>query len=38
MVWLVFSVAAGTAHGFGLFDYAQKKQVANRCTLNAEGQ
>ncbi|KAK7111660.1 lethal(2) giant larvae protein homolog 1-like isoform X2 [Littorina saxatilis] len=27
-------VAAGTAHGFGLFDYAQKKQVTFRCTLN----
>ncbi|KAK7501290.1 hypothetical protein BaRGS_00007415 [Batillaria attramentaria] len=27
-------VAAGTAHGFSLFDYAQKKQVAFRCTLN----
>ncbi|XP_041364790.1 lethal(2) giant larvae protein homolog 1-like isoform X2 [Gigantopelta aegis] len=28
-------VAAGTAHGFGLFDYVQKKEVATRCTLNA---
>ncbi|KAL8573601.1 hypothetical protein ACOMHN_007154 [Nucella lapillus] len=27
-------VAAGTAHGFGLFDYAQKKQVTYKCTLN----
>ncbi|XP_033745086.1 LOW QUALITY PROTEIN: LLGL scribble cell polarity complex component 2-like [Pecten maximus] len=27
-------VAAGTAHGFGLFDYAQKKEVLVRCTLN----
>lgn len=27
-------VASGTAHGFSLFDYAQKKQVAFRCTLN----
>lgn len=31
-------VAAGTAHGFGLFDYAQKKQVAYRCTLNVGGE
>lgn len=29
-------VAAGTAHGFGLFDYAQKKEVTSRCTLNPE--
>ncbi|KAL8593324.1 hypothetical protein ACOMHN_009977 [Nucella lapillus] len=29
-------VAAGTNHGFGLFDYAQKKPVAYRCTLNVE--
>ncbi|XP_046335911.1 lethal(2) giant larvae protein homolog 1-like isoform X1 [Haliotis rufescens] len=28
-------VAAGTAHGFGLFDYVQKKEVSTRCTLNA---
>ena len=28
------SVAYGTAHGFGLFDYAQKKQVTFMCTLN----
>lgn len=30
-------VAAGTAHGFGLFDYAQKKEVTSRCTLNPDG-
>jgi len=29
-------VAAGTAHGFGLFDYAQKKEVTSRCTLNPD--
>ena len=27
-------MAAGTAHGFALFDYAQKKPIATRCTLN----
>jgi len=27
-------VAAGTGHGFALLDYAQKKEVATRCTLN----
>lgn len=27
-------VAAGTAHGFALFDYMQKKPVMSRCTLN----
>ncbi|CAI9724364.1 (2) giant larvae homolog 1-like isoform X1 [Octopus vulgaris] len=26
--------AAGTAHGFALFDYCQKKGVLYRCTLN----
>lgn len=29
-------LAAGTAHGFALFDYAQKKPIATRCTLNPE--
>ncbi|VDH99093.1 lethal(2) giant larvae protein [Mytilus galloprovincialis] len=29
-------MAAGTAHGFALFDYAQKKPVATRCTLNPD--
>ncbi|GFR33149.1 lethal(2) giant larvae protein homolog 1 [Trichonephila clavata] len=27
-------VAAGTAHGFALFDYIQKKPVMSKCTLN----
>ncbi|XP_064594981.1 lethal(2) giant larvae protein homolog 1-like isoform X2 [Liolophura sinensis] len=27
-------VAAGTAHGFALFDYLQKKEVVTKCTLN----
>ncbi|KAL3875892.1 hypothetical protein ACJMK2_033799 [Sinanodonta woodiana] len=27
-------VGAGTAHGFALFDYQQKKAVTTRCTLN----
>ncbi|BFZ18051.1 hypothetical protein BsWGS_21091 [Bradybaena similaris] len=27
-------VAAGTGQGFALLDYAQKKEVATRCTLN----
>lgn len=35
--FFVDSVAAGTAHGFGLFDYAQKKEVTSRCTLNPDG-
>jgi hypothetical protein len=30
-------MAAGTAHGFVLFDYAQKKPIASRCTLNPGG-
>jgi len=30
-------VAAGTAHGFGLLDYVQKKEVTNKCTLNPHG-
>ncbi|XP_053393293.1 lethal(2) giant larvae protein homolog 1-like isoform X2 [Mercenaria mercenaria] len=29
-------VGAGTAHGFGLLDYVQKKEVTNRCTLNPQ--
>ncbi|CAH1794883.1 unnamed protein product [Owenia fusiformis] len=29
-------IAAGTAHGYGLFDYAQKKEVATKCTLNPQ--
>lgn len=35
--FFVDRVAAGTAHGFGLFDYAQKKEVTSRCTLNPDG-
>lgn len=27
-------IAAGTAHGFGLLDYVQKKPVMSKCTLN----
>ncbi|GBM95723.1 Lethal(2) giant larvae 1 [Araneus ventricosus] len=27
-------LAAGTAHGFALFDYIQKKAVMSKCTLN----
>ncbi len=26
-------LAIGTAHGFGLVDYAQKKTVFTKCTL-----
>lgn len=29
-------VGAGTAHGFGLLDYVQKKEVTSRCTLNPQ--
>jgi hypothetical protein len=32
--FVCFRMAAGTAHGFVLFDYAQKKPIASRCTLN----
>ena len=31
-------VAVGTAHGFGLFDFVQKKVVMLRCTLNPNGE
>ncbi len=34
---LAFSLATGTAHGFALFDYAQKKEVYTKCTLNPSG-
>lgn len=27
-------IAAGTAHGFGVLDYVQKKVVVSKCTLN----
>ncbi|XP_050394221.1 lethal(2) giant larvae protein homolog 1 isoform X2 [Patella vulgata] len=27
-------IGAGTAHGFGLYDYVQKKEISSRCTLN----
>ncbi|XP_054718851.1 lethal(2) giant larvae protein homolog 1-like [Uloborus diversus] len=27
-------ISAGTAHGFALFDYIQKKAVMSKCTLN----
>ena len=37
MVEYVYRVGAGTAHGFGLLDYVQKKEVTNRCTLNPQG-
>lgn len=30
-------VSAGTAHGFALFDYIQKKAVMSKCTLNPNG-
>ncbi|XP_074648928.1 LLGL scribble cell polarity complex component 2-like [Tubulanus polymorphus] len=29
-------LVAGTAHGFTVFDYAQKKEVLTNCTLNPE--
>ncbi|WAQ96727.1 L2GL1-like protein [Mya arenaria] len=29
-------VGAGTAHGFGLIDYVQKKEVTSKCTLNPD--
>jgi hypothetical protein len=32
----IFRVAAGTAHGFTLFDYTQKKEIASKCTLNPQ--
>ncbi|XP_023805172.1 lethal(2) giant larvae protein homolog 2 isoform X1 [Oryzias latipes] len=31
-------VAFGTSHGFGLFDYQQKKNVLVKCTLNPSDQ
>ena len=31
------SVSAGTAHGFGVYDYRQKKEALNKCTLNPAG-
>ena len=31
-------VAAGTAHGFGVFDYSKKTEVATKCTLNPNGE
>lgn len=34
---LFFRLAAGTAHGFALFDYLQKKPVMSKCTLNPNG-
>ena len=36
-LYLFDSVGAGTAHGFGLLDYSQKKEVTSRCTLNPQG-
>ncbi|KAL5019307.1 hypothetical protein ScPMuIL_005029 [Solemya velum] len=30
-------LGAGTAHGFAVFDYLQKKEVTSRCTLNPSG-
>ncbi|XP_064624908.1 lethal(2) giant larvae protein homolog 1-like isoform X2 [Lineus longissimus] len=29
-------IAAGTAHGFTLFDYNQKKEITSKCTLNPQ--
>ena len=37
ILFVCFRMAAGTAHGFALFDYAQKKPIATRCTLNPGG-
>ena len=36
-ILLLYRVSIGTAHGFGLFDYAQKKEVFTKCTLNPSG-
>ena len=36
-ILLLYRVSTGTAHGFGLFDYAQKKEVFTKCTLNPSG-
>ncbi len=30
-------VSAGTAHGLGVYDYSQKKEVTTKCTLNPNG-
>ena len=37
MMYNCFSAAAGTAHGYGVFDYAQKKEVFTKCTLSPQG-
>ena len=34
---IILRVSAGTAHGFALFDYIQKKAVMSKCTLNPNG-
>ena len=36
-ILFLYRVSTGTAHGFGLFDYAQKKEVFTKCTLNPSG-
>lgn len=30
-------MAAGTAHGLAVIDYAQKKEISTKCTLNPSG-
>lgn len=37
MVPCFYSVAVGTAHGFGVFDYIQRSQISSKCTLNPSG-
>ena len=34
---LLFRMAVGTAHGFGIVDYAQRRLVHSKCTLNPNG-
>ena len=34
----VFRVAAGTAHGFGIVDFVQRRLIYAKCTLNPAGQ
>jgi len=34
---VLYRLAVGTAHGFGVVDYAQKKSVFEKCTLGPAG-
>jgi len=37
VVLVCYRLAVGTAHGFGVVDYAQKKSVFEKCTLGPPG-